>query len=50
MWACHAGSTSPGEVMDTMKVATVCLVSRLIGGEGMVFRAQVHKRTPLNSH
>ena len=28
---------------------TICLVSRLIGGKGMVFRAWAHKRMPLNS-
>ena len=29
---------------------TVYLVSRLIGGTGMVFRAWAHKRTPLHLH
>ena len=29
---------------------TICLVSRLIGGKGMFFRAWTHKRTPLHSH
>ena len=28
---------------------TICLVSRLISDKGMVFRAWVHKRMPLNS-
>ena len=27
---------------------TICLVSGLIGGKTMVFRAGAHKRTPLN--
>ena len=29
---------------------TICLVSRLIGDKGMIFRAWAHKRTPLNLH
>ena len=29
---------------------TICLVSRSIGGKGMVFRAWAHKRTPLHTH
>ena len=28
---------------------TICLASGLIGGKGMVFRAWVHKRTPLQA-
>ena len=36
--------------MDTMKVLLqFCLVSGLIGGKGMVFRAWAHKWMPLNS-
>ena len=34
--------------MDIYNEGTICLVSGLIGGKGMVFRAWAHKQTPLN--
>ena len=33
--------------MDTLMVLRICLVSKFIGGKGMVFRAWAHKRMPL---
>ena len=35
--------------MDTLKALAICLVSRLIGGKGMVFRVWAHKQMPFNS-
>ena len=36
-------------IIDTIKVATICLVNELIGVKGMVFQAWVHEQVPLNS-
>ena len=39
----------PQEDNNVYNEGTICLVSRLIGGKGVVFRVWVHKWTPLNS-
>ena len=36
-------------ILDTMKVLAICLVNGPISTEGMVFRAWVYERVPLNS-
>ena len=36
-------------ILDTMKVATICLINGRISTEGMVFRAWEYERAPLNS-
>ena len=35
-------------ILDTIKVATICLINGQISTEGVVFRAWAHEHAPLN--